>query len=205
MGVAITVLGDKERSKSINILNNRFANASGFGSLLAPNNIKAGQCVSVSKSVVNIYNNYITASDPNSADNIGSFVLGFPDNNGINCYNNSFRDNNPKLSKTYGIMQTVSIVATAIDCKSNKLIFINPTNPVTPTIIKNITSAINAGEILNIRANGFTVTFNNTGNIFLSNRTSFVLANGEIASFIKIDIGTNNETYQLLSFTKTTP
>lgn len=205
LGVAITVLGDKERSKSINILNNRFANASGFGSLLAPNNIKAGQCVSVSKSVVNIYNNYITASDPNSADNIGSFVLGFPDNNGINCYNNSFRDNNPKLSKTYGIMQTVSIVATAIDCKSNKLIFINPTNPVTPTIIKNITSAINAGEILNIRANGFTVTFNNTGNIFLSNRTSFVLANGEIASFIKIDIGTNNETYQLLSFTKTTP
>lgn len=205
LGVAITVLGDKERSKSINILNNRFANASGFGSLLAPNNIKAGQCVSVSKSVVNIYNNYITASDPNSADNIGSFLLGFPDNNGINCYNNSFRDNNPKLSKTYGIMQTVSIVATAIDCKSNKLIFINPTNPVTPTIIKNITSAINAGEILNIRANGLTVTFNNTGNIFLSNRTSFVLANGEIASFIKIDVGINNETYQLLSFTKTTP
>jgi hypothetical protein len=205
LGVAITVLGDKERSKSINILNNRFANASGFGSLLAPNNIKAGQCVSVSKSVVNIYNNYITASDPNSADNIGSFVLGFPDNNGINCYNNSFRDNNPKLSKTYGIMQTVNIVATAIDCKSNKLIFINPTNPVTPTIIKNITSAINAGEILNIRANGLTVTFNNTGNIFLSNRTSFVLANAEIASFIKIDVGTNNETYQLLSFTKTTP
>lgn len=102
-------------------------------------------------------------------------------------------------------MQTVNIVATAIDCKSNKLIFINPTNPVTPTIIKNITSAINAGEILNIRANGLTVTFNNTGNIFLSNRTSFVLANGEIASFIKIDVGTNNETYQLLSFTKTTP
>jgi len=202
LGVALMVIGDKERSKSINILNNRFANASGFGSLPAPNNIKAGQCVSVNKSVVNIYNNYVTASAPNGVDNGSSFVQGFPDNGGINCYNNTFRDNNPKLSKTFGIMQSnIGVVTNSIDCKSNKLVFINPSS----SVIKNIISAINAGEILIIRANGGSITFDNTGNIFLTNRTTFSLTNGEIASFVKIDIGTTNETYQLVSFTKTTP
>lgn len=202
LGVALMVIGDKERSKSINILNSRFANASGFGSLPAPNNIKAGQCVSVNKSVVNIYNNYVTASDPNGVDNGSTFVLGFTDNGGINCYDNTFRDNNPKLSKTFGIMQSnIGVVSNSIDCKSNKLVFINPSS----SVIKNIKSAINAGEILIIRANGGNITFDNTGNIFLTNRTTFLLVNGEIASFVKIDIGTNNETYQLLSFTKTTP
>ena len=110
-------------------------------------------------------------------------------------------------------MQSINIIGSAINCKSNKLIFINPTNPVTPTIIKTINSTVNAGEILFIRANGLTITFSNMdtitniGNIFLTNRATFTLSNGEIASFIKIDInlGTGNETYQLLSFTKTTP
>jgi hypothetical protein len=212
LGVALTIIGDKERSKSINILNNRFANASGFGSLTAPNNIKDGQCVSVNKSVVNIYNNYVTASDPNGVSNDSAFVLGFPENFGINCYNNTFRDNSPKLSKTFGIMQSIYIDVNTIDCKSNKLIFINPTpdpnNPghYLPSLpIKKIVSAINAGEIIVIRANGFDITFENTDNIFLTNRVTFSLAKAEIASFIKIDIGNNNETYQLLSFTKTTP
>jgi hypothetical protein len=109
-------------------------------------------------------------------------------------------------------MQSIYIEVNTINCKSNKLIFINPVpdpnNPdhYLPSLpIKIIDSAINAGEIIVIRANGFDITFENTNNIYLTNRTSFSLSNGEIASFIKIDIGNNNETYQLLSFTKTTP
>lgn len=213
LGVAITIIGNYESSKSINILNNRFANASGFGSLLAPNNIKAEQCISVNKSVVNIYNNYVTASNPNGVDDESSFILGFPENNGINCYNNTFRDDNPKLSKTFGIMQTINIVSNAINCKSNKLIFVTPTTPPLSTVVNTINSSINIGEILVIRANGLSITFNKQkvvsnvtiGNLFLTNRNTFTLLNGEIASFIKIDIGNNNVTYQLLSFTKTTP
>ena len=57
-----------------------------------------------------------------------------------------------------------------------------------------------------IRASGDSIIFDKTGNIFfLTTNTSqtFTLLNGEIASFVKIDIGTDNETYQLLSFTKT--
>lgn len=219
LGVAITVIGDKDRSKSINILNNRFANASGFGSLSAPFNIKAGQCISVSKSVVNIYNNYVTASYPNSVDDGSSFIYGFPDNGGINCYNNTFRDNNPKLSRTLGIKQDV-VIASSIDCKSNKLVFVGqPKSPIPPIIpipaIKNIISAINAGELLIIRADGISITFNKleyingvqNGNILLANRNTFTLASNEIATFVKIDfLGvTNNESYQLLSFTKSTP
>lgn len=202
LGVALMILGDKERSKSINILNSRFANAAGFGSLPAPNNIKVGQCVSVSKSVVNIYNNYVTASIPDNVSIAGFFVFASPDNNGINCYNNTFRDDNLKLSKTFGVMQSnIGVLTNSIDCKSNKLVFINSSS----SIIKNIKSAINAGEILIIRANGGSITFDNTGNIFLTNRTTFSLANKEIASFIKIDIDPTFEIYQLLSFTKTTP
>jgi len=206
LGVALTIGGNKERSKSINILNSRFANAAGFGKLYAPNNIKNGQCINVSKAVVNIYNNYVAMSG-NTLPYNGSFIFGAPDTFGINCYNNTFRDNDPLLSRTYGVMQTVTIDSSeAIDCKSNKLVFVNP-NASSPTSIKNINSAINAGEILHIRANGLTVTFQNTGNIYLTNRSSFTLLNGEIASFIKIDVSYNSSdvTYQLLSFTKTTP
>lgn len=53
LGVAITVKSNfsdavnEQPSKGINIVNNRFANASGFGSLDAPNNIKSGQCIAV--------------------------------------------------------------------------------------------------------------------------------------------------------------
>ncbi len=218
LGVAVMVNGDRLPSKSINILNSRFANASGFGSLLAPANIKKGQCVAVNDGVVNIYNNYVTVSNIEASEDDSCFVLGFPGNNGINCYNNTFAGDtleSKKLSKTYGIAQGVNIIDQAIDCKSNKLIFINlppapdplpdPIPPPAPTLIKNIISATNAGEVLVIRANGLDVTFDNTGNIFLTNRSTFELLNGEIASFVKIDIGTDNETYQLLSFTHTTP
>lgn len=201
LGVAIMVLGDNGRCKGINILNNRFANAAGFGSLPAPNNIKNGQCVSVRKSVVNIYNNYVTATTPDDVDSGSKFVIGFSDNNGINCSNNTFLGDNPKLSITYGITQNISVLTNSIDCKSNKLVYVNSSADK----IKNIESGINAGEILIIRANSGSIFFDNTGNIFLTNRSAFSLADGEIASFVKIDRGNLNVTYQLLSFTKTTP
>ncbi len=205
LGVAITINGETVISKSINIINNRFANAAGFGSTVAPNNIKDGQCVSVNKSVANIYNNYVTASYPDLVDAGSSFVLGFPGNSGINLYANTFRDDNKKLSKTYGVMQYIEIESNnSINCKSNKLVFVNksPNN----YIIKNITSSINAGELLTVRANGGQINFISTGgNVFLTNRANFSLQNGEIATFIKIDIGASFETYQLVSFTKSTP
>ncbi len=82
-----------------------------------------------------------------------------------------------------------------INCGRNKLIFVKTST----TIIKTITSSINASEMLIIRANNGSITFDNTNNIFLTLKSSLALNNGEIATFVKIDniVGSNYETYQL--------
>lgn len=204
LGVAITIIGTEFNScRDITIQNNRFANASGYGSLVvAPENIKAGQCISISNSFVNVYNNYVTVSEPNSS-NINpnsSFVLAT--NNvlgGVAISDNVFQVN--KLGKTFGVMQVVEVTSpNTINCGRNKLVFVNTST----TIIKTIISAINASEILIIRANYGTITFDNTNNIFLTLKSSLTLNNGEIATFVKIDniVGSNYETYQLVSVMK---
>lgn len=211
LGVGITIKSNspdgfnESLCKSINILNSRFANAAGFGSLNAPNNIKNGQCISINNSSVNIYNNYVTVSNPegvyynNSSSflNISNNILG-----GVNLANNDFQA--PKLGRTFGVMQVVNIINNTINCYGNKLIFVNGSSQN----ITRINSSINAGELLNIRANGTSITFKNSDNIFFlsSNPSqSFTLNNGENATFIKVDnvVGNNYETYQLVSVLKT--
>ena len=213
LGVAITVKSNIEAGtndvlcKSINILNNRFANAAGFGSLNAPNNIKVGQCISVNKSFVNIYNNYVTVSDPNGTYfNNNSSFLNVSNNitGGINIANNTFQVN--KLGRTFGVMQIINVVSNAIDCYGNKELFVNGST----SQITTINSSINAGELINIRANGSSITFKNSNNIFfLSSNVNqiFTLNNGENATFIKVDnvVGSNYETYQLVSVLKILP
>lgn len=205
LGVAIMLIGTgtPEPNKSINILNNRFANAAGFGSQpIAAGNVRPGRCISVENSVANIHNNYVTVSNPASPNVVGSgFVLGMPGNHGINLSGNTFRANN--LNNSYGVMQTIPVTTVggqySIDCKSNKLVFVTQNaNPIT-----NIISSIGAGEKLTIRADAGSISFTpatpTVGNVFLSNKTSFILNAGEIAVFVKIDIGTASETYQLES------
>lgn len=213
LGVAITVeanIGFDENelipSKSINILNNRFANASGFGSIDAPKNIKDGQCVSVKNSVVNVYDNFVTASYPEQVNPHSLFVLGFPGNYGLNVYGNTFRKNHINLRRCFGVKQDLLVDPSfTLFCNSNKLVFVSADeiNPITD--IKRIESSINPGEMLTIRCETADLVFYDLENIFLTNRTTFKLSKGEIATFIKIDIGINYETYQLVSFVKTTP
>jgi hypothetical protein len=213
LGVAITVKSNIEAGtndvlcKSINILNNRFVNAAGFGSLNAPNNIKAGQCISVNKSFVNIYNNYTAVSEANGIylNNNSSFLIaGNNVTGGISIANNTFQV--PKLGKTFGVMQIINVVSNTIDCFGNKEVFVNGST----SQITTIKSSINTGELLNIRANGSAITFKNSNNIFFlssnANQT-FVLNNGENATFIKVDnvVGSNYETYQLISIMKILP
>ena len=200
LGVAITVNGTYNSCRDITIQNNRFANAAGYGSLpVSSGNIKSGQCISILNSFVNVYNNYVTVSEtdgphlnPNSSFLISSNnVLG-----GVAISDNVFQVN--KLGKTFGVMQVVDVsTPNKIDCGRNKLVFVNTSS----TIIKSIVSSINASETITIRANGGTITFDNTKNIFLTHRSTFSLANGEIAVFMKIDniVGSYYETYQLIS------
>jgi len=208
LGVAITINGTEFNScRDITIQNNRFANASGYGSLaVSPQNIKAGQCISISNSFVNVYNNYVTVSDPSSPDLNPNSVFLLATNNtlgGVAISDNVFQVN--KLGKTFGIMQVINVTSpNTIDCGRNKLVFVNSS----ATVIKSIVSSINATETITIRANGGNITFDNTKNIFLTLKSTFTLANGEIAVFMKIDniVGSYYETYQLISVMRpTTP
>ena len=213
LGVAITVQGNAGLnpeelipSKSINILNNRFANASGFGSIDAPHNIKDGQCVSVENSVVNVYDNFVTASYPELVNPNSLFVYGFKKNYGLNVYGNTFRKDHINLRRCFGVKQDLLVDPTfTLFCQSNKLVFVLADDEYPITDIKRIESSINPGEMLTIRCETKLLTFYDVDNIFLTNRTTFQLIIGEIATFVKIDIGNDNETYQLVSFVKTTP
>lgn len=201
LGVGVMLKGDFKPSKSINILNNRFVNAAGFGSLDLAYNLKVGYCISVSKSAVNIYNNFNSASVPNNINNNSLFIYAFNDVLGVNCYNNSFRDNNVKLYRTSGIVQNATTNGNIINCLNNKFITASSN-----TTIAFISSAISAGETITIKANGTGMGFNSTGNILLENLSDFFLESGDIATFIKLDyIGSIGENYQLLSFAKNTP
>jgi hypothetical protein len=183
-------------SRSINILNNRFANAAGFGTLNAPDNLKDGQCVNVSRSFVNVNNNYVAVTTP-----IGKFfdprtrfiVVHNNTTGGVSAEGNSFQEE--ILGLTFGIMQRI-IVKTddSIDCSGHKLLFINQEaseeNPFPNPNVSIINSSINAGEYLTIRADQGDVTFYNTDNIFFktsNSNNSFTIKNGEIVTFVKID------------------
>jgi hypothetical protein len=213
LGVAILVKSNQissisayQPSKSINILNNRFADALGFGSLNAPTNIKAGHCVNVSNSFVNVNNNYVLVTDPNGTylNSNSRFIVA--SNNtvgGVYAQGNTFQAE--KLSYTFGIMQIIPVVSNTIDCSGNKLVFVTGGASSVVNIIK---SSINAGEHLTIRADKGPVEFKNIGNIaFLTSSSdfSFIINNGEVATFIKIDnivtVGSTTyyETYQLVS------
>lgn len=83
-------------------------------------------------------------------------------------------------------MQVINVVSNTIDCFGNKEVFVNGSN----SQITTIKSLINAGELLNIRANGSSITFKNSNNIFFLSSNinqTFLLNNGENATFIKVD------------------
>jgi len=209
LGVAINVKSSIAQgendipSKSINILNNRFANAAGFGSLEAPDNIKKGQCVNISKSFVAVNNNFVLVTDPDGEyfDEDSSFIVAYNNTiGGVSAVDNTFQVY--KLNKTFGIMEVIEVDITdsSIDCSGHKLLFVNGSE----TIIKTIKSYICAGEYLTIRANTDPITFSNVDNIFFSTlnpNNTFQLNNGEIATFVKIDnyVTPNFGTYQLVS------
>lgn len=239
LGVAIIVksnqipsTGGVDPSKSINVVNNRFADAAGFGgrnvsSLPTPPNIKVGQCLNITNSFVNVNNNYVAITLPEIVgqpsyynDNCRFIIAQNNTIGGVSAQGNSFQLE--KLGITFGIYQLIRIQSdNSINCSGNKLIFIDQrvdpsTHQPAITLLKTINSSINAGELLTLRADQGNVTFQNTENIFFkpTSGNSFTIANGDIVTFIKIDniITTNPtpptppktyySTYQLVSVMK---
>jgi hypothetical protein len=210
-GISILITSNKpceeclyNPSRSINITNNRFVNAAGFGSLNAPENLKKGQVINVSNSFINVDNNFVGVTDPNGPYlQDCRFILAH--NNivgGVTVQNNNFQDY--KLGLTHGIMQLINVDGDgSIDCYGHRLVFVYKSE----IAIETIKSQINASEYLTIRAEDGSIVFKNTDNIFFipTSGDSFTLGNGEIVTFIKIDNITGTapnehfECYQLVS------
>lgn len=202
LGVAIFADGRSQECRSINVLNSRFADAAGYGGApaKAPNKFSNGICVNAINARMTVANNYVTVSniDDGTIDRILSdiFVLAGGSsgiNPGIEVYGNSF--GNEILNKTNGIVQVTSITSSTLSTGYNKFVYAN--NP--SFTIESINSLLLESETFYVRANNGDVTFNNTGNIFLTNRSELVLRNGEVAGFTKL--GSN--LYQLTSLVTT--
>lgn len=211
LGVAINIDGTSHACKGINIVNSRFANAAGFGSLTAPGNILQGRCIDLINSQANIANNYVTVSAINPQSTDDPFVSSTNNSNDeVTISGNTFND--PKLGTTFGIMQTVSITSINYNGSSfvnglilggKKLVFVQNAGS-----IYRINSTVNASETIFIRANFGDLQFNamdgagtTGGNIFLNGLASIKLNQGQSATFIKIDntVGNEKATYQLVS------
>ena len=217
IGVAAVKSTSGTPSRSINILNSRFANASGFGSLWqnVQNSNKDGggfpngTCISVEgESEVNVQNNYVIVTYPASNANSNNFfVRNYSNDADINISGNTFLD--PILSKTFGVNnKTINVTNNQIYTKRYKFVKINTST----NNIKEIVSGLSAGETISIKAVG-AIKFDNTRNIVFSKSVSatspFILNVNEVATFMKTDIGIGpingvyyNETYHLISVNK---
>lgn len=194
-------------SKAINVINSRFANAAGFGSLNIEKNPSPGRCITVTAAEVNAYNNYVTVTEVNAAALNSLFILGLPlgqgvSNFGVRTMGNSFQDN--RLGYSSGIKQEIPIESNRINLRDNKIVYVTGTENNPP--VREIECSVSAGETLTIRAAAFPVKFATTGgnsNIFLSGKSSITIGVGDIATFVKIDSNTSaTETYQLISLYK---
>lgn len=217
LDMAITAANEGTHpSKAINVLNSRFANASGFGSLKVINrNITPGQitgrCITALGAEMNVYNNFvIVTSLVANATNVSpfenkAFIMGLAENadvpnQGIRTMGNSFQDN--RLGNSIGILQEIPIFNGTVNLKDNKLATLRV---IQQNNVNKIESSVNAGETIYIKANS-PVTFTNSNNIYLSGNPSLTIGPTDIATFIKVDksINNSNETYQLASLFKST-
>jgi hypothetical protein len=204
-------------SKGINVLNSRFANASGFGTywdkVTNINSPPSGSCIHIEDSQVNVLNNFVTVSGTFNNNNV--FVRNYGIDSDINILNNSYQNDNlgivkSGLGNTFGVAnKTLTLNNDVLNTSSYKFITVNPFG----SNIKEIKSNINTGETITIKANG-TIKFDNSKNIVFAKTTvtataPFTLNANEMATFIKIDnpktVGSTiyNETYLLISVNKT--
>ena len=207
---AVTVQGTTTHSnKAIRVVNSRFANAAGFGSLSVGNANPqgTGYIVHSKNSDVAVLNNYVVVSDPAVVEPWAAqtmFITADSDNNGITALGNSFQRDH--LGYSHGVSQNLSVQASGsgnfLDTDNNLTVQVAPTG----ITLEVINSTINVGEQLTLVAKGGPLTIASTHNIFLTNRTSLTLQDGEVAIFTKVDdpIGTTyREYYQLVSLVTT--
>lgn len=206
LGNAITINGQSAAlpCQSINVLNNRFANAAGFGVLKVTSFNSAanpGNCVQVTYGMVNVHNNYTTPfRSTEVSGGWSTFMNILGPGQGVTASGNCFT--NDEACRTFGILQSIAPVSGVLDVRQNKIVFITASG----TVVSNIKSRVNVGEIITVKANGGTVAFSSSGNIKLANRASLSLSNGETAQFVKVERNADyvNTGYELVALVRTT-
>jgi hypothetical protein len=208
-----------EDSRKINILNSRFSNAGGFGSLHSTFKYGApGRCISARNSTLNIEKNFVNVTDRESKDaHQAKFVMGLGDNNEIELKDNEFQD--IRLSTSSGVQQFVTIDngSDSITIQGKKEVCINysPEGNSPNNELRIINSTAGSGEMIYIcasnngRSGKLIIYAHRDGpgeNIYLSGRSKITLSDGEWATFMKVDIPNEStgvqSTYQLISLSK---
>jgi hypothetical protein len=198
------------KSKGIDIIGNLFLYSAGrYGHL--PDN--TGKVIAVENAMVTIANNYVI--DPTTTEQTYFVSTDGADVLGINLSNNYF--DTPKLGKTYGVLQERSVGSITINSATvnglktqyNKIIFVKNATESTVENVYRIESNIGANEEISIRAEKGSLIFNAfnsvTGtpgyNLYLGEKPTLTLNQGQIARFIKLDniIGGEYGTLQLIS------
>ncbi|HLN94446.1 MAG TPA: hypothetical protein VK183_02335 [Flavobacterium sp.] len=204
---------DIQNSKGINVLNSRFANAGGLGSLLgAMLPYGQGRCISVLDSHVTIERNYTCVTDPMAKDAGELFIMGIGENNVINARYNSFQ--NIRQSETYGITQIVQAAPVdvwhlgttlnGLDLGAKRTVVAKGNRKT----IMRFNSSIAAGETIFIRAEDMDLLFESWDpvnelygrNLYFGGPSQFILKHGRAALFMKLDGANNTERacYQLV-------
>lgn len=194
-GDAVFMEGVTKKCLGINILNSRFSNASGYGTMAPSGYVKEnGYCIKVMNSFASIRNNFSISSD--ICETCG-FVYGYSDSEGIELKGNTFLL--PKLARTVGVMQSVTQSGSTLWCRQNYMVDATGTTGSVTTLDANI----NVGETVTVRA-ASAISFNKTGNIhFPGSNTLLTLNQGEVAEFVRSDIGI--KTYYLVAITRNNP
>ena len=211
---AILCQGRFSTSKSINVLNSAFGFCAGnYGGYPA----NTGRVIIAQNTQLNVHNNYVidilqeehtlfVGVDTETIDGIEVPAR----NLGINGSGNYFEPNPGKnhkyLGYTNGLKRDINITNLTdhfIHLESAKTIYLRNDSLITKDINAIYSYSI-GGEYLFIRADQGTVELLETGNLYLGNRGSIKLNNGDVALFIKIDEEVHTdityyETYNLIT------
>lgn len=215
---AITCYGRFHTSKSINVLNSLFGFCAGnYGGF--PDG--TGRVIIAQNTQININNNYVIdvlqneetrfiAADTEIIENLEVPSRNLGINSSCNFFEPQVNDetNNKYLGYTNGLKKDLNVTGLTtekIDIYNSKVVYLR-NDRSTYVKIKSIKSYSVAGEYLFLRSDQGEILLNEQGNIYLGNRATLLMKNGDSALFIKIDeeITVNNikyfETYNLVTF-----
>lgn len=199
VGYGVYLDGGFRPDKGISIVNSRFINAAGYGSITPPSGYikNGGACIKSSNSTAAITGNFIGGGAMCSSCN---FIESSSTNRGLYLSGNTFSA--ATLNKTSGMTITLLQTSSVIDCRQQTYMSVLSNGAQ----IFNIDSTINAGEMLTIKSAGASpLIFNRSGNIsFPGVSSSFSLATNELVTFKKTDLAGTIK-YQVVSVIKNNP